>query len=96
MQGIDSDSLSIKLQISLTDVFASGYVVFSNSNISELHREGRRFHGSSQRFRTAAHQLETASFIVNTPFRCFTHATGQSPARRSAVKSKGKKGMPAT
>ena len=31
----------MKLPISLMDVFASGYVVSSNSNISELHREGR-------------------------------------------------------
>ena len=82
-QKMDSDSQFIKLLISLMDVFAS--------NISELHREGPRFHGSSQRFRTAAHRLKTASFIVNTPYRCFTRATGQSPARGSAVNSKGEK-----
>ena len=67
-----------------------GYVVSSNSNISELHRECRRLHGSSQRFRTAAHRLKTASFIVNTPYRCFTHATGHSPARRSAISRREK------
>ena len=37
-QRMDSDSLSMKLLISLMDVFASGYVVSSNSNISELYR----------------------------------------------------------
>ena len=83
-QTIDSDSLSITLPISLMDVFDSGYVVSSNSNISELHKKGRRFH-------TAVIRLETANFIVNSPFRRFTHATGQSPARGSAVKSKEKK-----
>ena len=80
-----------KLPISLTDVFTSGYVVSSNSNISELHREGRRIHGSGQRFRTAAHRLETASFIVHTPFRFFNHATRQSPARGSEVKVEGER-----
>ena len=51
-QGMDSDSLSMKskLPIALTDVYTSGYVVSSNSNISELHKEGRRYHCSSQRF----------------------------------------------
>ena len=38
-QRIDTDLLSIKLPIFLMDVFASGYVVSSNSHISELHRE---------------------------------------------------------
>ena len=88
---MDSDSLSMKLPVSLMDVLASAYVVSSNSNISELHREGRRSHGSSQRFRTAAHRLKTASYIVNTPYHCFTHATGQSPSRWSAANSKRKK-----
>ena len=78
-QRMDSNSLSMKLPISLLDVFASGYVVSSNSNISELHREGRRSPGLSQRFRTAAHRLNTASYIVNIPYNSFTHATGQSP-----------------
>ena len=44
-----------------------------------------------QRFHTAARQLETASFIVNTPFRCFSHATGQSPAQRVRSKVEGEK-----
>ena len=94
-QRMNSDSLSMKLPVSLMDVFASGYVVSSNSNISELQREGRRSPGSSQRFRTAAHRLKTASYIVNTPYHCFTHATGQSPSRGSALNSTGKN-MPAT
>ena len=37
-----------------------------------------------------AHRLKTASYIVNTPYHCFTHATGQSPSRKSAVNSKEK------
>ena len=90
-QRMDSDSLSMKLPISLMDVFASGHVVSSNSNISELHREGRRSHGSSQRFRSAAHRLKTAQLHCQHYIPLFNSCNGQSPSRGSAVNSKGEK-----
>ena len=91
-QRMDSDSLSMKLPISLMGVFASGYVVSSNSNISELHREGRPSHASSQRFRTAAHRLKTASYFVNTPYIPLLHSCNGSVAvQRVRSKFEGKK-----
>ena len=89
-QKIDSGSLSIELPISLMDVFASGYVVTSNSNIFGDAQGGSPFPW----FKPALLPIDSRLPVsLSTPHTTvsLTHATGQSPARGSATKSKGKK-----
>ena len=79
--GSDSLSTNPKLPISLTDVFTSRFTVSSNAEhfgaaqggVSASIVHARDFH-------ITAHRLETASFTVNIPIRCFTHATGRNSA----------------